>query len=157
MSHCRKQARDAVASLLNASPKRWRKAFATRFPPQRDIGDYLLVFVGDDSIDPLDIHPGHSQWRTLRITVIGRTRPFGGNENGEKLENALDGMAVEIEETLTSATLRAELAPSKSAHLKLVSISTDMEEDEQDRRFAELQMQYDLRIMTVEGAPETIT
>lgn len=152
MAHVRKQIRDAVAGLLSAAPVEWKRVFASKTPPDRDVLPYLLVYVDSGDYDTLDIHSGHRQQRDYDAVVSCRTRLI----DGEDLENKLDAMAAEVESTLTFSALNTALG-GKLRSLELVSDSSDNEVQEgESRTIAEIVLNWRVRVVTIEGNPETL-
>ena len=152
MSHVRKQVRDAVGTLLSAAPVKWQRVFKARSAPARDVLPYLLVYIADENSDAQDIHAGFLQLREMTLSVSGRVRIV----EGEALEDSLDAMAAEIETTLTTTALKAQLG-NKLKHLELVSSRPDDDAtDEHERTYAEIALDWRVQVHTAEGAPETL-
>lgn len=150
MAHAREQVRDAVDTLLSASPTEWQIVFNSRIAPARDVTPYLLVYIESETTEPLDIHPGYTMMREMMLTVKARTRVI----EGEQLEDKLDAMAEEIEQTLTTTALRAAVPKLKT--LTLIGSNSDLVEDENERTFAEVALDWRVQVMTNEGVPETL-
>jgi len=150
MAHVRKQIRDAVGALLSAAPVNWQRVFKTRIAPARDVAPYLLVFLGAETEQPLDIGDNYLMQRDISLSVRGHLRII----EGEALEDAMDAMAAEIETTLTVASLRGALPKLKQ--LYLVASDSDMIEEENERAYAEISLEWQVQIHTYEGQPETL-
>jgi len=149
--HVRKQIRDAVGTVLTGGTT-WDRVFNTRVAPARDVTPYLMVFIDTEAISGSTIHTTAVQERTMGLNVIGRSRIV----EGEALEDALDAMAAEIETTLTNSALRTELS-NNQVWLTLQSTSSDLQvEDENDREYAQVSLEYEIRLFTDEYLPETI-
>ncbi len=152
MSHVRTQVRDAVGSILDASPVSWKRVFNTRLSPSRDITPYLMVWIETETIGASTIHDTATQEREMGLTVVARYRVT----EGEAMEEALDVMAAEIETTLTSTALRSELS-NNSVWLTLKASTSDLQVEEEDERvFAQIALEWDVLLFTEENAPETI-
>lgn len=151
MPHARQQVRAAAAGLLTAAPTNWQRVFQSRAGPARDVLPYLLAYVGAETIEPLDIHPGHLQYRDMTLSVRGRIRDI----DGEETETALDALASEIEATLTFAALKAALPKLKNMQLVSVAAADDGTE-EYERTYAEIALDWQVRVHTIEGSPETL-
>ena len=150
MAHVKEQIRDAVGALLAASPTNWSAVYKTRVVPQREVYPRVLVWVGNESVEPMDIHTGFLQQREITVEVRAHYRNL---EDGQDMEDALDNISAEIETTLTHAELITTL-PKVSAFF-LASSNTDLVEGENQRTYIELQQEWIVRCHTIEGAPET--
>lgn len=152
MAHVRKQIRDAVGAILSAAPTTWQRVFKTRLAPARDVTPYLMVYIDSETVDVETIHSAGPYERLMTLTVIGRSRVT----DGEALEDTLDAMASEIETTLTATALRTELS-NGSVWLVLQSSSSDLEvEDDNERVYAQVALEWEVRLYTAESLPETI-
>lgn len=147
--HVRQQVLEAVKTVL-ATGTTWQRVFASRLSPDRDVLPYLLVAIESEGVEVMDIHPGHTQQRDLQLSVRGRVRVV----EGEQLETSLADVQEEIETLLTSASLRAHLAGVRS--LALLSVTSDIINDENERTYAEVALDWQVRIFTTEGNPSTL-
>ena len=53
--HARKQVRDAVATLLNASPVNWQLVTPSRIASSRQVWPYLMVFADGETSEPITV------------------------------------------------------------------------------------------------------
>lgn len=153
MAHVRDQVCSAVDTLLSAGSTNWREVFQARLGPSRDVMPYLLVYVESEDVTALDIHAGHLQQRNLQMTVKGRYR---NDIDGEALELALNAMAAEIETTLTFAALKSALGGKLKQLFLTSTVSDPVVAEDENRTFAEIALDWQVQIHTVEGNPETL-
>lgn len=153
MAHVREQVCSAVDTLLSASPTNWNEVFQARLGPSRDVMPYLLVYVESEDVTALDIHSGHLQQRNMNLTVKGRYR---NDINGETLEQELNAIATEIETTLTVAALKTELGGKLKQLLLSTTVSDPVVAEDESRTFAEIALDWQVQVHTVEGDPETL-
>lgn len=150
--HVARQAVEAIKTVLNAgSPVTYRGAYSTRVIDPRLPMPFLSVFIEGETITPQDIHPGYLQEREVNVLVVGRSRLL---DDLEQMDDNLAAMQAEIETTVTTAAVKAQLTG-----VKLVSFTSaehDITEDDNEKVFAELTLSLQVRIFTTEGSPETL-
>lgn len=152
MAHVRQQVRDAATAILSGSVAGlWRHVFQTRIKPTRDVTPYLMVYAESEDAANLGKLTRRDLDRRIDITV----RAFIKVTDDEAIEDAADDVAVEVENLLTFAALDAQLG-GKLQGLQLESTSMEIETDETERKEAALDMQFEVRIFSVEGLPETL-
>lgn len=124
MPHARQQIRGAAAALLAASPVRWQRVFTQREVPPRVIMPHLLVY---SPIETSSAATMHSPMQLLRdMTLIVQAHIRLSLTDDEQIERDFDDVAVEIEQKLTYAALKA--ATQKVSKLILQSTQSDIGE-----------------------------
>ena len=114
---------------------------------------YLLVYVEQESLSQMTVHPGAAQDREATVIVRG----FLLLSDNETAEDRMDAMAAAIEARLTLSALQGVAATAKVTGLQLEG--TEMEivgEDELKPTHAVMTMTYQITYTTAEGAPETL-
>lgn len=150
MSHVRKQIRDAVGALLSASTE-IDAVFKTQIKPARDIWRIALVYTKSEQSEALVIHPTQLIERVVGLTV----KVFQKFTDDEDVEDYLDVIASDVETRLTYSALNSALSGNLKS-IVLTSSDSDIEEDENQRTAAVLTLEWEVRIHTVEGSPETM-
>ena len=153
MAHARQQIREAVGTLLRANPANWGAVFETRIIPSRDIPKYLLVFVDNEIVTTETIHSTAPQMRDISVTILGHTRIVDGNDD---YEDWLDAVGAEIESTLTHSALNTALSNKATSSGLVSSEFSIVEDDENNRTYAEIALNWRVRVMTLEGDSETL-
>lgn len=154
MSHARQQIRDAIVTLLNASPSNFRRAYNTRIQPAQQVWPYLLVWCGSESVVSGTIHPTDIQDRTATITIEGRLQV--PQREVELIETRMDDLAAEIETTLTNTAMLAEVTNLKDIGLNDSTFEVVLSEEDGTVSYAQLTMNFIVRYFTMEGSPETL-
>ncbi len=146
--HLRQQIREAAAGLLDVSPKNWQRVFIQREALARNVMPYLLVYTTDEAALPITIHAPFLIQRSLSLVVQGNVRI----SNAEEIEKVFDHVALEIEQKLTLALLRAVVA--KLTGLVLVNTETAIVVNENDERtHGEVTTIWQAQYHTLEGNP----
>ena len=154
MAHARKQVRDAVGTLLSAgTPTNWKRVFKTRITPSRDVMPYLMVFIGPEVNAPLEVHQGPDIQREMQLSVRGRVRISG---DGEPVEDDMDALAAEVESKLTFAALNTALGGKLQDLYLQASDQNIVEDDDNDRTYAEVALDWLVQVNTAEGDSETL-
>lgn len=153
MSHARQQIRDAVATLLNAAPSSYRRAYNTRIQPMQQVWPYLLVWIGTESVTLETIHPGVLLNRVAILTVEARLQVL--QRETETMESRMDEIAAEIETTLTVSALQA-IVDVKDISLADSSFDVVMNDEDGSISFALLTMNFAVNYYTVDGSPEIL-
>lgn len=152
MAHPRQQIREAFGAILSASVAGlWNHVFESRIKPTRSIAPFLMVFIDLEENELLDIHPTPRVDRSVQVTVEGYLKIT----DDEKIEDDMDAMAAEIETLLTHSALDTQLG-GKLHSLILQSSSLLIDRDETERTHAQLSLSWQVRVMTIEGTPETL-
>ncbi len=157
--HARQTVREAIASLLAATPSNWSTVLQTRLVTQRQVWPFLMVYVTDESVDSMLIHPTSIYDRTAQVNVVGMLRmPGMGNGTGdsETVEDRMDAMAAEIETKLTAATLTASVNKVKTVALQSSSMEIVVNEEDGTVSHAVLTQIWQVSYVTAEGSPETL-
>ncbi|TVO75138.1 hypothetical protein [Sedimenticola selenatireducens] len=140
-----------MGTLLNASPTAWKVAIKSRLHPMRELLPLLLVYIESETIYQETIHQAGVQSRDLSLVISGRVRI----PDNETFEETLDAQSAEIETTLTFAALNTALS-GKLGGLTLNSATTEIIEEENERTFAAVNMEYTVKVFTQENSPETL-
>ncbi len=148
--HIRQQIREAVGTVLGSGTT-WNHVFESRLSPSRDVLPYLLAYIEAEQSIEESIHSGGVMARELALTIKGRCRIV----DKETFEDTLDDIAVEVESTLTRAALNALLS-NKIHGLYLTSTATDAVSDDDEREYAEITLEYMIKVFTAEESPETL-
>lgn len=154
MTHARQQVREAVATLLKATPSTWGQVFETRIPSTRAVLPYLMVFSDGESAEPISPNSAGIYLRDLNIVVAGRLR-LPGNNDTETVEDRMDALADEVETKLTFAALLAALAQIKGLHLASTEMSV-VTDEQGAAQYAEVTLAFVARYATAEGSPATL-
>jgi hypothetical protein len=153
-NHARQQIREAVATLLKATPVTWGAVFETRLPTSRAVMPFLMVFSDGESSEAVsDNNPGIYQ-RDLSLIIAGRLR-LPGNNDTETVEDRMDALAAEVETKLTFTALLATLTQLKALRL----VSTEMvvvTSDDGAPQHAEVTLAFVAQYFTQEGTPSTL-
>lgn len=147
--HVRQQVREAVGAVLSTGS--WNHVFESRIPPQRDVLPYLLVYVESESSENLTIHPQVIQSRQMILSVRGNDRIA----DNEYVEDAVDALAEEIEQALTHNALNAALGGQLKS-IELTNTFIDNVEDDDERQYFSIGLDYLVTVHTLEGQPETL-
>lgn len=152
MAHARTQIRDAVGTLLSASTAGlWKTVIKSRLIPQRDTFTFVLVFTENELTEEQEIHPFPVIDRQISLT----TKAYLRITDDELIETQMDNVAIEIEKILTMDALNTALS-GKLKSIALESSSMNVEDYENDRTAAVIALDWLVRVMTVEGDPETL-
>jgi len=154
MAHARKQIRDAVKQILDEnSSARWNAVLATRIAPTRVVWPFLLVFSDGEPNVVTTIQSPTVHERDMSLSIVAAVRISQDKEN---VEDAMDDICKDIEETLTTAALHAKLT-LKNIILELTSSEFTVIVDDEDRvDHAEVLMNWSIRYYTNEGLPEVL-
>lgn len=154
MAHVQKQIRDAAITLLNAAAgdTTWRRAYGMSQTLARDLLPYVLVYFADEVIEPDDVH-GQELVRESLLTVRARVRILG---DGELLEDSMDAVAAAVESALTRSALNALLSNKLYLFTLTATVRDSEAEDENERSFAEVVLDYRVQYATADGQPETL-
>ena len=159
MAHARQTIREAIGTLLATTPTNWGKVFETRIVTSRQVWPFLMVFVGDESVDSLLIHPVSIYDRSLTVNIVGMLKMPGtgdGSGSTETVEDRMDAMAAEIETKLTLSTLQAVVPKVKTLALQSTSMEVITNETDGSISHAEITQSWALSYDTAEGLPETL-
>lgn len=146
--HMRQQIRESVAKILDAKPDNWQRVFKQREALARSVMPYLLVYTPNEPSQPLTLHQPFLLQRDLNLIVQGHVRL----SNPEDVEELFDTLALEVEQKLTLAKLKAEVA--KISGLVLLNTQSDIViNDAAERMYGELTMTWQVQYHTTEGNP----
>jgi len=151
MAHAKQQVRSAAATLLDAATPDLGIIWQHRDPPDRGIGNYVLVYVDSEDIEAMGIEPDHLQARNMFLAVRGRLRDWQGQAN----EDRAHAFAEQVEKTLTQAALNAALS-NKLKILQLESTSVQEIEEENERTFLEVALDFRVQVHTLQSSPQTL-
>lgn len=152
MAHARQQIREAAGSVLSGSVAGlWNHVFETRIKPSRDIYTYLLVYVDSEASENVDIHLAPAIDRSMLLSV----RAYIKITDDEAVEDSMDAVSAEIENVLTFSALNTALS-GKLKGLELQASNMELDTDENDRTAALLSLDWQVRVFTSEGQPETL-
>lgn len=153
MSHCRQQAREAIATLLNVSPARWTRAYETRIPSSRQVWPYLMVYAVGDTANKETIGVTGIYSRDVTLNVVGMLR-LPGSGDTQTIEDKMDALASAVETKLTYSALTTALSGVETISLESTSLDVVVtEEGEIDH--AEVTMLYRVTYSHNEGSPDT--
>ena len=153
MAHIRKQIRDAVKTLLDASKSNYRHVFNSRIARDRDVLPYALVYTPSENTTKITIHPPAIIQRDIDLIVQLFVRLTNDTETHEE---TMDAAASEVETKLTQAILNTAMS-DKVKHLELQATDSEIiTEDETSRTYATITLGWLVRVNTLEGSPETL-
>lgn len=159
MAHARQTIREAVATVLAATPTNWGKVFETRLVPNRQVMPFLIVYASDETSAAMMIHPSNIYDRVLTVNVVAMLKMPGtgdGSSMTETVEDRMDVVAAEIETKLTTTALGAIVSKAKTLELKSTAMEVVVNETDGSISHAELTQTWAITYNTVEGAPETL-
>lgn len=157
--HARQTVREAIATLLAATPSNWGMVLQTRLVTPRQVWPFLMVYVTEEAVDSLLIHPASIYDRTAQVNVVGMLKmPGMGNGSGdsETVEDRMDAMAAEIETKLTTATLTAAQPKVKTIALQTSGMEIVVNDEDGTVSHAVLTQVWQVSYVTAEGSPETL-
>ena len=152
MSHARQIIREAVATILAATPVAWESVTESRIASTLQIWPYLMVFSESEQSDPSTVNNPCIYDRRMTLTVAGMLR-LPGSGDTYTIEDEMDAIASEIETKLTQTALRA-IVQIHSMYLKNTSMDVVIEENGIDH--AEIIMSYEINYATLEGVPSSL-
>lgn len=150
--HARKQIRDAVATLLNASPVNWQLVTPSRIASSRQVWPYLMVFADGETSEPITVTEPMVSQRSLSVAVVGMMR-LPGTGDTQTVEDRMDALAEEVETKLTTAAVRGLVAINSCS---LVSTVMDVFIEEESVDHAEIKLVYNIVYTTLDGAPSAL-
>jgi hypothetical protein len=150
--HARKQVRDAVATLLNASPVNWQLVTPSRIASSRQVWPYLMVFADGETSEPITVTEPMVSQRSLSVAVVGMMR-LPGTGDTQTVEDRMDALAEEVETKLTTAAVRGLVAINSCS---LVSTVMDVFIEEESVDHAEIKLVYNIVYTTLDGAPSAL-
>lgn len=150
--HARKQIRDAVATLLNASPVNWQLVTPSRIASSRQVWPYLMVFADGETSEPITVTEPMVSQRSLSVAVVGMLR-LPGTGDTQTVEDRMDALAEEVETKLTTAAVRGLVAINSCS---LVSTVMDVFIEEESVDHAEVKLVYNIVYTTLDGQPSTL-
>ena len=150
--HARKQVRDAVATLLNASPVNWQLVTPSRIASSRQVWPYLMVFADGETSEPITVTEPMVSQRSLSVAVVGMLR-LPGTGDTQTVEDRMDALAEEVETKLTTAAVRGLVAINSCS---LVSTVMDVFIEEESVDHAEIKLVYNIVYTTLDGAPSAL-
>jgi hypothetical protein len=150
--HARKQIRDAVATLLNASPVNWQLVTPSRIASSRQVWPYLMVFADGETSEPITVTEPMVSQRSLSVAVVGMLR-LPGTGDTQTVEDRMDALAEEVETKLTTAAVRGLIAINSCS---LVSTVMDVFIEEESVDHAEIKLVYNIVYTTLDGAPSAL-
>lgn len=153
MAHTRQTIREAVATILKATPTNWAVVSESRIQSPRQIWPYLMVFAESEDSDNSVVNMGGIYSRNLIVSVVGLLR-LPGTGDTQTIEDRMDTMAAEIETKLTRTALAATVPAVKGLSLIASRMDVILEEDGIDH--AELNLTWRVNYYTAEGSPETL-
>jgi len=157
--HARQTIREAIATILTATPTNWSSVLQTRIATSRQIWPFLMVYAVDESTEQMLIHPVGIYDRTATIHVVGMLKMPGtgdGSGNMETVEDRMDALSAEVETKLTNATLKASVAKVQTLALQSTSMEIVTDEDESTVSHAAVTQVWSVTYATTEGLPETL-
>ena len=153
MSHARQQVRDALVTLLNATPSSYRRAYNTRIPPMQQVWPYLLVWTDSETVTEQTIHPSSLQLRDMNLAIEARVQL--PQRETEVLETRMDTVAAEIETKLKLSTMQTSLAHITDFVLTDTRMELAVDQDDVPA-YGAITLNYVISYTTVEGSPETL-
>lgn len=150
--HARKQVRDAVATLLNASPVNLQLVTPSRIASSRQVWPYLMVFADGETSEPITVTEPMVSQRSLSVAVVGMMR-LPGTGDTQTVEDRMDALAEEVETKLTTAAVRGLVAINSCS---LVSTVMDVFIEEESVDHAEIKLVYNIVYTTLDGAPSAL-
>lgn len=151
MSHARKTIRNAIATILKASPTNWSSVSESRIQSTMQKWPYLMVFADGETSEPVTLNLPMPYERDVTISIVGLLR-LPGTGDTYTVEDKMDAVAAEIETKLTTTTLRAAVSKVQSVMLVASKMDVILEEDGIDH--AELNQTWRVSYSTLEGLPE---
>ena len=153
-NHIRQQVREAVATVLSATPTAWNIVVESRVQSTRQIWPYLMVYSDGDTAEAISIDDPVIYERTCRIVIVGMLRMPSAGEV-ETIEDRMDELSLEIETKLTNSALRAQLAKIQSLTMNSTTLEVIVTDDDIIDH-AEVTMTYDVVCANAENAPSTL-
>ena len=151
--HARQQIRKAIVALLApASAGTWKIVRDSRIESQRQVGNYLMVYVDSEPVEKVTIHSASPYERFASVNITGMLR-MPGNTDTENIEDKMDAMAAEIEAALTNDALHVLLPNVGSIALQSTDMVVTVDDEEKPQR-AELHQVWQVSYSTMEGQPE---
>ncbi len=147
MAHVKQQIREAVGTLLSASPTNWKEVIESRLPNNRRIMPFLQVYTEDEDVEPISITTPYLYDRTINLVVRANVRI---PNDLESIEDTLDTVQEEIEQTLTHIALKAQ---QSGVQKTLLQSSAKSIVDDDDEIFAIVELNYAISVNTTEGTP----
>ncbi len=159
MAHARQTLREAVATLLRATPVAWGSVLETRVATTRQLWPFLMVFASEETAVRELIHLTGIYDRSVTLNVVGMLKMPGtgdGIANVETVEDRMDAMAAEIETKLTLSALQAVVPKAQTIALQSTSMEVVTDEASGSISHAELTQTWVVTYETAEGAPSTL-
>ena len=159
MAHARQTIREAVATLLRATPVTWGSVLETRIATHRQVWPFLMVYATEEAADKLLIHGGNLYDRSVAIDIVGMLKMPGtgdGSGNAETVEDRMDAVCAEIETKLTYTALQAAVSGVKTVSLGSTRMEVIVNEEDNSVSHAMVTQSWTVTYDTAEGSPATL-
>lgn len=151
--HVREAIRKAIVEILDYDDKRnWDLVLGQRIQPSRPIKKSIIVYISDEVLTTLVIHPMPCYQRDIQVTVEGRIAL--SRSQMQTVEDKIDDFQEEIEQRMTKQNIDPIVSNVKQFILD--SVETDFDTDDPDRSYMLVALNYNVIVNTNDGDPSNL-